>query len=70
MGIADCTENELKKISLLDDMEKKIYFDGYYYNPNTKRLKNYSSSLKNIYGYKMEIITDTNSFIEKLNKLV
>lgn len=69
MGIADCTENELKKISLLDDMEKKIYFDGYYYNPNTKRLKNYSSSLKNIYGYKMEIITDTNSFIEKLNKL-
>lgn len=28
MGIADCTENELKKISLLDDMEKKFRFDG------------------------------------------
>jgi hypothetical protein len=69
MGIADCTENELKKISLLDDMEKKFRFDGYYYNPNTKGLKNYPSSLKNIYGYKVEIITGINSFIEKLNKL-
>lgn len=66
MGIADCTENELKKISLLDDMEKKFHFDGYYYNPNTKRMT-YFPSLK--YISKIEKITDINSFIEKLNKL-
>lgn len=66
MEIADCTENELKKISLLDDMKKKIRFDGYYYNPNTKRMT-YFPSLK--YIYKIEKITDINSFIEKLNKL-
>jgi hypothetical protein len=66
MEIADCTENELKKISLLDDMEKKIRFDGYYYNPNTKRMT-YFPSLE--YISKIEKITDINSFIEKLNKL-